>query len=61
MIIKHPSLRSKFVEMIEKARSLVLLYRGTRDGFKSLNFRQRCANKGATLTIYRTESKKYKI
>ena len=47
--------------MIEKAKSLVLLYRGTRDGFKSLNFRQRCAKKGATLTIYRTESKKYKI
>lgn len=47
--------------MIEKARSLNLLYRGTRDGFKSLDFRQRCANKGATLTIYRTESKNYKI
>ena len=47
--------------MIEKAKSLNLLYRGTRDGFKSLNFRQRCANRGATLTIYLTESKKYKI
>jgi hypothetical protein len=58
VIIKHPSLRSKFIQMIKKAKSLNLLYRASRDGFKSKDFRERCADKGATLTIYHTISRK---
>jgi hypothetical protein len=44
--------------MIKKAKSLNLLYRASRDGFKSKDFRERCADKGATLTIYHTVSRK---
>lgn len=40
--------------MIFLAQELRLLYRGTRDGFKSLDFRNLCGEKGSTLTIIRT-------
>lgn len=37
--------------MIENAKGLDLLYRGSRDGFKSKNFMAKCGDKGETLSI----------
>ena len=41
--------------MIDNIRGYRLLYRGTRDGFKSVNFRNLCSNQGSTVTIVQTK------
>lgn len=44
--------------MIENSKGLLLLFRGTRDTFKSSIFRDMCSDKGSTLTIVETNDKK---
>ena len=40
---------------LPKHQKVELLYRGSRDCFSSIEFHNRCDNKGKTLTIYKTE------
>lgn len=42
--------------MVPKAKAFILLYRGSRDGFKSKAFLNKCADKGPTFTICKTKS-----
>ena len=49
------------MDLIPDAKQAVLLYRGTRDSFKSFKFRENCSNKGSTLSILRTISKEKSI
>ena len=44
-----------FVCSLVKGKSLQLLYRGSRDGWKYRDFHDRCDNKGATLTLFKTD------
>ena len=43
--------------MIPNSKYLKLIYRGTRDGFKSETFKDLCGNYEHTLTICKTKSK----
>ena len=42
LIIKDGKLMKNMVSSIKNAKILKLIYRGTRDGFKSVNFRIKC-------------------
>ena len=44
-----------FVHSLLNGKSLNLLYRGSRDGWKYVDFHSRCDNKGATLTLFKTD------
>ena len=45
------------INIFKKNITLKLLYRGSRDGFKSQDFRDRCGNIGLTLTIIESKEK----
>ena len=40
------------------SKSLTLLYRGSREGWNYIDFHSRCDNKGATLTLFKTDDGK---
>ncbi len=45
----------KFIELqMQNPKQFKLLYKGTRDGFKSQKLRDLCANKGDTLSIVKS-------
>ena len=37
------------------------MYRGSKDGFNSKIFRDHCADKGATITIYKNDSDEHAV
>ncbi len=37
------------------------MYRGSRDGFNSKTFRENCADKGATITLYKNDHDEFTI
>ena len=39
----------------ENVKNIILLYRGSRDGFKASKFHEKCDNKGETLTIIKSD------
>jgi len=52
-----PGLLRDYSEQIRSwlgERNLTLIYQGTRDGFNSVNFHQKCDNKGETLTVIKS-------
>eukprot|EP01133_Synstelium_polycarpum_P017743 gene17743-21159_t len=46
--------KQKISEWLPNIKTYTLLYRGSRDGFKSSTFHQLCNDKGATLTVVRS-------
>ncbi len=46
---------------VQNAKEFKLLYRGSRDGFNSKTFRENCADKGATITIYKNDHDEFTI
>ena len=50
-----------FRDINSKSYNLKLLYRGTRDGFLSETFRQKCANQNQTFVIYKIKGKNNQI
>ena len=40
--------------MLGKTAEMVLLFRGSRDGWKHLNFHSKCDNQGPTITLIKT-------
>ena len=51
-IIKDKLIRVRLLNSVQNAKDFKLLYRGSRDGFNSKIFRDNCADKGATITLY---------
>ena len=41
-------------KMLGKTAEMVLLFRGSRDGWKHLNFHSKCDNQGPTITFIKT-------
>ena len=54
-ILSESKREKEFLEQIyewKRYKKLELLYRGSRDGFLSKNFHEKCDNKGATIILY---------
>ena len=45
-------IRVRLLNSVQNAKEFKLLYKGSRDGFNSKIFRDNCAEKGATITLY---------
>lgn len=49
------NIREKLYTFIPDNEQIILLYRGSRDGFYANIFHQKCDNIGATLSIIKTD------
>lgn len=54
-IVKNQILQKQFLSLIKGTKRLKLIFRGSRDSFKSSAFRQMCCDKGMTLTIIQSK------
>ena len=57
-ILSNSNNKNEYLQKIYEwsgAKSLELLYRGSRDGMYSKNFHEKCDDKGATITLFRND------